>query len=130
MRKLILAAVLLAPIAAHAQTAYPDVRAACQANATCWGNVVASNIRHAAEASTNNIVSVFGGTLILNKKDGSFAWQRGAADWRFNIQAAQIDRSSVRCVAQAQLFYVNDALNTQQELYDGCMQRELSARGR
>lgn len=104
----------------------------CVADAACYGNYLGADLRQKTRAGTSGCVYPYHGQLCFRPTGpipNAFMWSPGAYGRRDGIQAQEIDRSAIRCVARARLFYVNDALNTQKELYETCMASELSALG-
>lgn len=146
MKKLLLALACLAPIAAHGQPAAPDSSAMaqtiaklkalqaqqptdCVSDSICWGKKMGAEIRRIIDQTPEHCSTLalggtnFGGTLCA--WGGMYKWtaESGAVTLH---RAEQIDRRSVRCVERSRLLFVNDALNTRQELYSQCMRLELS----
>src|ERR1019366_4527557 len=75
---------------------------------TDWGQTVC---RHPENTeSEQNMVSESGGE-----------WAR--------VSDVMITRIRVRCEYKAQNYFVNDALRTRKEIFDGCMQSEIWAAG-
>jgi hypothetical protein len=55
-----------------------------------------------------------------------YAYWRDYSGITSYVTEAKFARYLVRCNEQAKLLYVNDALDTSQEIFDRCMKRELT----
>ena len=70
---------------------------------------------------------VYGGTLVRDVNDGMFLTYYPSGGGRgVSVRPSALEREKVRCEAKVQMSYVNDALDTRQELFDRCMDLQLS----
>jgi hypothetical protein len=121
MRKTVFALAALAPFATHAADFTPDEYKA---------GVARMNANDARKPIAMECTYPYGGQLCRRTEwpSGSFGeyiFSAGGSPMAM-LSVAMIDRIKTRCLYESRVLFVNDALRTHQEIFDGCMRYDLT----
>lgn len=74
-----------------------------------------------------NVITLdYGGRLVHDTRYGTYHYYPRHGGNAAIFEQEVLDREKLRCEARSRLFYVNDALNTLRELFNSCMDLQLS----
>jgi hypothetical protein len=135
MRKTVFALAALAPFATHAADFTPDEYKAGVArmnanDARSHRDATAPSAPHARKPIAMECTYPYGGQLCRRTEwpSGSFGeyiFSAGGSPMAM-LSVAMIDRIKTRCLYESRVLFVNDALRTHQEIFDGCMRYDLT----